>query len=243
MFEQTFITSRETARGPWPVAASLALQSAFVAAVLAVPLFQTVKLAWKPIAPITFIPVKAKVVEVVQEQAATKEVVNLAPATRRRITLPQPAARHTTVVAESGIEPVPGLLADSGGGYADPLAQIGSAAVASEIAVKKSAAATATAKPSMLKVGTGVQAAKLIHQVKPAYPPLARAARISGTVRLQAIIAADGRIRNLQLLGGPPLLVAAALEAVKQWQYAPTLLNGDAVEVITSIEVNFILGQ
>jgi len=88
-----------------------------------------------------------------------------------------------------------------------------------------------------------VQSAKLLQQPKPVYPALARSARVSGTVRLQAIIGRDGTIRNLQLVGGPPLLIAAALEAVSRWTYKPTLLNNEPVEVFTEIEVNFTLNQ
>jgi protein TonB len=83
----------------------------------------------------------------------------------------------------------------------------------------------------------------LIYQPKPVYPPLARAARISGTVRLTAVIARDGTIQHLQLISGPPLLTAAALEAVAKWRYKPTLLSGEPVEVITEILVNFTLSN
>ena len=89
----------------------------------------------------------------------------------------------------------------------------------------------------------GVQAAKLIRQVKPVYPQLAKNARISGTVRLVAIIGKGGAIENLQVSAGHPLLVPAAVEAVKQWLYQPTLLSGEPVDVITQIEVNFTLSQ
>src|SRR5205085_377472 len=82
-------------------------------------------------------------------------------------------------------------------------------------------------------VGGGVQSAKLVFGTKPPYPPLARASRTQGTVKLQAIIAADGFIRRLQVVSGPPLLTKAAVDAVQQWRYQPTLLNGTAVEVIT----------
>jgi protein TonB len=88
-----------------------------------------------------------------------------------------------------------------------------------------------------------VQQANLIKQPKPVYPPLAKAARVQGTVKFQATISKDGTIQNLQLLGGPPLLVQAAMQAVEQWQYKPTLLNGEPVEVITTIDVNFTLSQ
>jgi protein TonB len=92
-----------------------------------------------------------------------------------------------------------------------------------------------------LRVSEGVQAARLISGPKPAYPPLAKAARIQGIVKMQALIARDGAVRNLQATSGPPLLIKAALEAVRQWRYQPTSLSGTAVEVETEIEVIFTL--
>jgi protein TonB len=92
-------------------------------------------------------------------------------------------------------------------------------------------------------VGGNVQSAKLIRGPKPVYPPLAKQARIQGTVRLNAIIGKDGTIQNLTAASGHPLLVPAAMDAVKQWLYQPTLLNGEPVEVVTVIDVNFTLSQ
>jgi protein TonB len=94
-----------------------------------------------------------------------------------------------------------------------------------------------------LRVGGNVQAANLIKKVTPLYPALAKSARVQGTVRFQAIIGKDGTIQNLQLISGHPMLVGNATEAVKQWIYKPTLLNGEPVEVITQIDVNFTLSQ
>lgn len=85
--------------------------------------------------------------------------------------------------------------------------------------------------------------AKLVRKVFPEYPPIARAARIYGVVRLIGTIGKDGTIRGLQLVSGHPMLARAALEAVQQWIYEPTLLNGKPVEVIAPIEVNFTLSQ
>ena len=85
--------------------------------------------------------------------------------------------------------------------------------------------------------------AKVIRKVVPEYPALARSARISGVVHLVGIIGKDGRIENLQLVSGHPMLAQAAIDAVKQWRYQPTLLNGNPVEVIAPIEVRFTLGQ
>jgi protein TonB len=81
----------------------------------------------------------------------------------------------------------------------------------------------------------------LVHKVLPTYPPLARTARIQGQVVLQAVISKQGVIENLRLLNGHPMLVPAAIDAVRQWRYRPYLLNNEPVEVETQIIVNFSL--
>jgi protein TonB len=97
--------------------------------------------------------------------------------------------------------------------------------------------------PKRIVVGGNVQQARLIAKPTPVYPPLARQARIQGTVRLQAIIAKDGTIQSLEVVSGHPLLVQSALDAVRQWRYQPTLLNGEPVEVSTTIDVVFTLSS
>jgi protein TonB len=82
----------------------------------------------------------------------------------------------------------------------------------------------------------------LIRRVQPIYPPLARSARIQGSVVLTALISQAGTMRNVTAISGPPLLVPAAVQAVSQWRYRPYVLNGEAIEVETQITVNFILG-
>lgn len=94
-----------------------------------------------------------------------------------------------------------------------------------------------------IAIGGDVQQAKLVRKVVPVYPPLARQARVSGTVRLIGVIAKDGTIQQLQVVSGHPLLLAAAMDAVRQWIYRPTLLNGQAVEVIAPIDVIFNLSN
>jgi len=96
-------------------------------------------------------------------------------------------------------------------------------------------------QPLRIRVGGIVSAARLIYQPKPQYPELARMARTEGAVELEAVIGKDGSIEELRVLRGNPLLVHAALEAVRQWRYQPTLLNGEPVEVLTEITVNFKL--
>ena len=104
-------------------------------------------------------------------------------------------------------------------------------------------AKAAPAAAPRLKIGGMVQAAKILRQVTPLYPLLAKQARISGEVRLEAVISRGGTVESLQVLSGHPLLVNAAIEAVSQWLYRPTLLNGEPVEVLTQIEVHFKLGE
>jgi TonB family protein len=97
--------------------------------------------------------------------------------------------------------------------------------------------------PQRIRVGGVVQQSMLISQVSPTYPQLAKDARISGVVTLNAVIGKDGTVINLSVISGHPLLIPAAMEAVRQWQYRPTLLNGEPVEVVTQIDVNFTLPQ
>jgi len=97
--------------------------------------------------------------------------------------------------------------------------------------------------PQRIRVGGNVVQANLIRGPKPTYPPLAKQARIQGVVKLNAVIGKDGTIQDLKAASGHPLLVPAALEAVRQWLYKPTLLNGEPVEVVTVIDVNFTLSQ
>jgi TonB family protein len=97
--------------------------------------------------------------------------------------------------------------------------------------------------PKSIRVGGNVQSNNLLQKVTPKYPPEAKQARIQGKVRLSATIGPDGLVKNLDVIDGPPELVGAALDAVKQWVYKPTLLNGNPVEVLTTIDINFTLIQ
>jgi protein TonB len=97
------------------------------------------------------------------------------------------------------------------------------------------------ATPQRVRVSLGVSQGLLIKKVQPNYPPLARQARIQGTVLLQAEISKDGTIENLRLISGHPMLAPAAIEAVKQWRYKPYMLNGEPVAVETQVQVNFTL--
>ncbi len=112
---------------------------------------------------------------------------------------------------------------------------IGSIVSSTPVAVPK------VATPQRVRVSQGVTEGLLVHKVQPTYPPLAKQARISGSVVIAALIGKDGSIQNLKVVSGHPMLTSAALDAVRQWKYKPYFLNGEPVEVDTQITVNFTL--
>ena len=103
------------------------------------------------------------------------------------------------------------------------------------------AAAPAGTAPARIRFSGAVQQAKLIRRVDPVYPAQARQEQIQGTVRVSLVISKDGTVQNVSAVSGHPLLIPAAMEAVKQWVYQPTLLNGNPTEVVTEVDVAFTL--
>jgi len=99
-----------------------------------------------------------------------------------------------------------------------------------------------SAPPRIIRISE-LRMARLIHRVEPVYPPLAKQARVQGAVQIEAIIATDGHMRDLRVVSGHPLLMNAAVDAVRQWIYEPTVLNGEKVEVSAPITVNFKLNN
>jgi len=96
-------------------------------------------------------------------------------------------------------------------------------------------------EPKRFRQGGQVQLGRLIRKLEPSYPSLARTARVSGTVQLEAVVGTDGRVRDVKVLNGSPLLARAAVDAVSQWVYEPSRLNGELVEIIANIAVTFKL--
>jgi len=95
--------------------------------------------------------------------------------------------------------------------------------------------------PMRIKIGGNVQVARLVNKVQPVYPQSAKHDRIQGTVALHVVLGTDGLVAEVSVIGGPPDLVPAAIDAVKQWRYQPTLLNGNPVEVDTRVDILFSL--
>jgi protein TonB len=112
---------------------------------------------------------------------------------------------------------------------------------AAPVAAAPAAIAPPPPPPAPLRVGGEIKEPKRIHYVPPVYPPIARAAKVQGMVIIQATIDRDGNVKDLQILRHQPMLDQAALDAVSQWKYTPTMLGGQPVEVILTVTVNFTL--
>jgi TonB family protein len=131
------------------------------------------------------------------------------------------------------LKPAP---ADAGGGTAVPQPP---SDVQSGGAPGSNAPPSPKATPQRIRMGGNMMQANLVKMVRPIYPDLVKQGRISGTVRLHVIVAKDGTIQRMEVISGHALLVQAALDAVRQWKYQPVLLNGEAVEVDTVVDVVF----
>ena len=239
MFEDSLIESAgKLKRGKWSTVFSFTIQVILVGVMILIPLIYTEALPKQQL--MTFLvapppppppppPPAAAPVRVVK---MTSEIVN--GELRTPTNIPE---KVQMIKEEEAPPPVTSLGGVVGGvpGAGGAGGIIGGIIGSTPVAVPK------VATPTRVRVSQGVTEGLLVHQVKPNYPPLARQARIQGSVVLQAVIAKDGTIQNLHLVSGHPMLAPAAIEAVKQWRYKPYILNGDPVEVETQITVNFTL--
>jgi protein TonB len=103
--------------------------------------------------------------------------------------------------------------------------------------------ATAQATAGPVRVSSAVAQANRVKMVQPQYPQGAKQAGIQGTVRMDVVIDKGGKVRNIAVLSGPDTLTETSVTAVSQWEYRPTLLNGEPVEIITEVVVNFTLAN
>jgi periplasmic protein TonB len=242
MFDQTFVEGTETKTKPLTLVVSILMQLAAVCVVIAVPLIYTATLpsaAFKSflVAPPPPLAAIARTVH----RAPAGRTIHVQPFREIALNVPKPLRPLENVgappeVAVSGNAGQPGSLLDG-----LPMGVPGSAPEPPAPAQTPAAAKPKPAGP--IKISTGAAEARLISRVMPAYPALAKETRIQGIVEFRATISKQGNIENLQLVRGHPLLVNAAREAVLQWKYRPTLLNGLPVEVLTDIVVNFTLVQ
>jgi len=245
MFDQ--IVGEKTARKPLAVALSVSGQAVALGLAMLIPLLHTEAITTGRL--MQFIPLKPWGGE---HQTQQKPVANQAvarPGVRifsdRGLVQPAHIPATVTMIDDGPvIGSIPGMSAFNGSSDGViGVAQIAAAAPPTQVLAPPVERKAVTAAVPRIRQGGMVQAAKILRQVKPIYPPLARQARISGVVLLEAVISREGTVESLHVLSGHPLLVPAAIDAVRQWLYQPTLLNGDPVEVLTQIEVNFKLGE
>ncbi len=154
-----------------------------------------------------------------------------------------PSGSYTLDVRAPGFAEFRKAIVLPGDAHTSITLDVGSVTEAVEVVGKSPRPAETAGTPHRIRVGGNVQATKLISMVKPAYPPGAEAAGIEGTVMLKAVISTGGDLLNLSVLNTAvdPELASSAMAAVQQWHYQPTLLNGEPVEVVTTIAVTFRL--
>lgn len=243
MFEDSLIESSNVLKTQRPAATAVSLlaQSLLVAMMASLPLLYTEALprgwAVSLVAPGPPPPAPAPVRAKAERRATPWRQSDMI---GQRLREPQAIPKHIARVEE---EEAPLQALPSGGpGVLGGTGPSGNNALNAIISLAPPPVAPKPSAAGPLRVSQGVAQGFLVHAVKPVYPPLARQARIQGTVMLQAVIGKDGRIENLQVMSGHPMLSPAAMEAVRQWRYRPYTLNGEPVEVETEITVNFVLG-
>jgi periplasmic protein TonB len=245
MFEEMVVsspTSKKTNK-PWTVMLSMIIQCAFLGILILIPLIYTEAL---PKAMLSTMLVAPPPPPPPPPPPAPTQVIKVRPQVHlmqnNQLVAPKVIPKEVKIIKEEA-EPDPSALGMQGGvpgGVAG-----GSMGGVLGGVIGGAGGAPPPPKPTQTRIrqGGAVTAASLINRVQPVYPPLARQTRVSGTVRLHAIISKDGSVQQLEVMSGHPLLVQAALDAVRQWRYRPTLLNGEPVEVDTTIDVIFSLNS
>jgi protein TonB len=256
MFEQTFVDGVGKTNKSWTVVVSFVGQIALITVAVILPLIYTEVLpsttlqsflvapppppppppppaAAPPVKVVKVIPRQFDAGKLMAPKSVPKEI-----ATIKEEELPPPSSGVAGVVGGVSGGVAGGAVGGVLGGIIGGIPSAAPPPPPPPVAAPKKEAA-----PTRIKVGGNVQGAMILKKTSPIYPQLAKSARVSGVVHLAAIIAKDGTIQELHSLGGPALLIQAAMDAVKTWVYKPTMLNGEPVQVETTIDVNFTLNQ
>ncbi|HWR36613.1 MAG TPA: energy transducer TonB [Clostridia bacterium] len=246
MFEDSLLESggRMTKRSPWTTLLSFMLQVLLIGVLVLIPLIYTEALPKQQLMTFLVAPppppppppppaASAPVVRAVKVQSEISD---------GQLRTPTAIPKKIAMIKEEEAPPpssgMGGVVGGVPGGV--PGGQLGGV-IGGIISSTTPVAVPKIAAPERVRVSQGVSEGLLIHKITPTYPPLARQARIQGSVVLQALISKDGSIQNLRAVSGHPMLTPAAIDAVKQWRYKPYYLNGSPVEVETQVTVNFTL--
>jgi protein TonB len=253
MFEQTFVEGVGKTNKSWTVVVSFAGQIVLITVAVILPLIYTEVLPSTTLQSFLVAPPPPPPPPPPPAAAPPVKVVKVIPRQfdAGKLMAPKSVPKDIAVIREDELPPpssgVGGVVGGVAGGVAG--GQVGGV-LGGIIGGIPSVAPPPPPPPvkkaetvQRIKVGGNVQGAMILRKTPPVYPQLAKSARVSGVVHLAAIIAKDGTIQELHSLGGPALLIQAAMDAVKTWIYKPTMLNGEPVQVETTIDVNFTLNQ
>jgi protein TonB len=254
MFEDSLLESggRDSKlhrRGPWATVISFVIQIAMVGVLVLVPLLYTqtlpkeqlmVYLIAPPPPPPPPPPPAASLAPKAVVKPPTTQIDNGQLKAPTKIPEKIAMIKEDTPPPATGVEGgvVGGVPGGQMGGVVGGV--LGSIVTQAPVAMPKEALPPPPT-PQRVKVSAGVTAGLLMTKVQPQYPPLAKQARIQGTVVLQAVIGKDGSIQHLKAISGHPMLIQSAIDAVSRWKYKPYYLNGEPVEVDTQVTVNFTL--
>lgn len=244
MFNQTFVDGRQKTNKPLAVTLSLFMQVAALCVLVLVPLVYTQALPSAQLKSLIVAPPPPPAMPPsppakVESKAVVRRL------NTQRLIAPVVIPRKVSSISDAASAPDVGVFASNGDTNTASNSTMGVFGSMPDVVSPPPPVSQPKTKlrSGPLRVGGVIGAANLVRKVQPVYPALAKSARIQGTVEFTAIISKEGNIENLQLVRGHPLLVNAAKDAVLQWKYRPTLLNGQPVEVITDIVVNFTLAQ
>jgi protein TonB len=246
MLEDSLIETRQKPRNPFTVIVSVIAHVMTVASLVLIPLLQTQALTIPPVDMSLFLP---RV-----EPRSNVTVFTERPSLQRQ----HPSKHAAIFTAPAVVPPQIAYNIDEPPALDVPFSMPGSNRLISSTGIPEGGVFTVPIpvvtppgppppppppdnKIVRIRQHSSIQTANLIHQVQPIYPPIARQTRTQGVVLLEAVIDKDGSIQTLRVISGHPLLTSAALDAVKQWKYRPTLLNGEPIEVITTVTVTFTL--
>jgi periplasmic protein TonB len=242
MFEDSLFASRVgrvSSTKRWTFAASIGLQAVAVAGLMVLPLLHPELLSNRLDPPKVLMPLMPKPpVTVVRERVSTEASSSIAlpsvtqiATTTSLLPILHPVAGDPPIPGPvgPGIRPgmgVPDGLPSGIGGLGDGHGPV--------VSVRPA--------PGLLHVSTGVSDGMLLAPIRPVYPAIARAAGVHGTVVVEAVISREGKIESLRVVSGPAMLQGAAIDAIRAARYRPYRLNGEAVDVQTTITVNFVMG-
>lgn len=254
MFEYSFVPTGKTRRPLMAVVAAFG-EAILVTSLVLVPMFFVQELPTRGLLKALMLAPVPTAPPAPPPPMLAKAIPHAAPAPRKfnadALVSPVVVPKAVAIISEAPAIELEAMAGGVPGGIpGPPLPGTGTGFFSNAIAVAPpppppppKAVAPPPTVPAQITVGGEVQAGRILQQTQPVYPALARQGRIQGNVQLKAIISADGKIKTLTVVSGHPLLVDAALDAVRHWTYQPTLLNGVPVEVKTEILVRFELGH